>query len=213
MLSWSRYLDQLSDWYEKNTEVDWTKKVKHLMELIDKGEQVDQMMQVTGEEGVTIEDYIIFQKALFVDMVYLQQDAFDDVDATAPLERQKKVFKLVYGVAASNASFPDKDAVRKAFQQITGLLKNFHYLAEGTPEYQSTWDKLEKLCADDFRPLDSNLIAIWLCTTCSMPQPACIRLTSLDHRYPVITNLCPWLENKSPVGRLLPASARWTFAF
>jgi V/A-type H+/Na+-transporting ATPase subunit A len=46
-------------------------------ELLRKGENIYQMMQVTGEEGVTIEDYVTYQKALFLDMVYLQQDAFD----------------------------------------------------------------------------------------------------------------------------------------
>ncbi|CAD0183434.1 V-type sodium ATPase catalytic subunit A [Ruegeria sp. THAF57] len=148
MLSWSRYLDQLSDWYDKNAEMGWTSKVRDLLALIGKGEQVDQMMQVTGEEGVTIEDFVTQQKALFVDMVYLQQDAFDKVDATVPLERQKMTFKLVYGVTQSTAEFADKAEVRQVFTQLTGLMKNFHYAAENTPEFKSTWGQIEDLCRE-----------------------------------------------------------------
>ncbi|WP_171119515.1 V-type ATP synthase subunit A [Ruegeria sp. HKCCA5463] len=150
MLSWSRYTDQLSDWYDRNAEQGWTAKVRTLLALIEKGEQVDQMMQVTGEEGVTIDDFVTQQKALFVDMVYLQQDAFDTVDATVPLERQIKTFKLVYDVTQSKAVFSDKAEVRQVFTQLTGLMKNFHYAAENTPEYKSTWQKIENLCREKF---------------------------------------------------------------
>ncbi|WP_170346522.1 V-type ATP synthase subunit A [Ruegeria atlantica] len=148
MLSWSRYADQLSDWYDRNAEPGWTAKVRTLLALIEKGEQVDQMMQVTGEEGVTLDDFVTQQKALFVDMVYLQQDAFDTVDATVPLERQIKTFKLVYDVTQSKAVFVDKTEVRQVFTQLTGLMKNFHYAAENTPEYKSTWQKIENLCRE-----------------------------------------------------------------
>ncbi|KUJ79843.1 V-type ATP synthase subunit A [Ruegeria profundi] len=150
MLSWSRYTDQLSDWYDKNAEPGWTGKVRDLLELIEKGEQVDQMMQVTGEEGVTTEDFVTQQKALFVDMVYLQQDAFDKVDATVPLERQKMTFKLVYDVTQSTAAFADKTEVRQVFTQLTGLMKNFHYAAENTPEFKSVWQQIQGLCGDKF---------------------------------------------------------------
>ncbi|MEM9552436.1 MAG: V-type ATP synthase subunit A, partial [Pseudomonadota bacterium] len=95
LLSWSRYLDQLSGWYDDNIEPGWVGKVKALQALLERGEQIGQMMQVTGEEGITVEDYVTFQKALFVDMAYLQQDAFDPVDASVPLDRQRLVFALV----------------------------------------------------------------------------------------------------------------------
>ncbi|WP_209509213.1 V-type ATP synthase subunit A [Ruegeria sp. HKCCE4150] len=150
MLSWSRYTDQLSDWYDKNAEPGWTGKVRDLIALIEKGEQVDQMMQVTGEEGVTIDDFVTQQKALFVDMVYLQQDAFDKVDATVPLERQKMTFKLIYDVTQSKAAFSDKAEVRQVFTQLTGLIKNFHYAAENTPEYKSIWTQIKDLCREKF---------------------------------------------------------------
>ena len=64
------------------------KDVKELQELLPRWDAVEQMMQVTGEEGVTIEDFVTLQKALLVDMAYLQQDAFDKIDSSMPRERQ-----------------------------------------------------------------------------------------------------------------------------
>ncbi len=37
-------------------------------EMLHRGEAIYQMMQVTGEEGITIEDYIDWQKSTIVDM-------------------------------------------------------------------------------------------------------------------------------------------------
>ncbi|MBT3143660.1 V-type ATP synthase subunit A [Phaeobacter gallaeciensis] len=148
LLSWSRYLDQLSDWYEDNAQRGWTAKVRELLALLDRGEQITQMMQVTGEEGVTIEDFVTQQKALFVDMIYLQQDAFDVVDATVPMPRQILTFQMMYDVVTSQADFADKPEARQVFTQLTGLVKNFHYAAENTPEYTSTLEAIRALCRE-----------------------------------------------------------------
>ena len=43
--------------------------VDYLQALLEQGEQISQMMKVTGEEGVTLADYVTFQKALFIDMI------------------------------------------------------------------------------------------------------------------------------------------------
>ena len=60
--------------------------------LLHKGDSIYQMMQVTGEEGITLEDFILYQKATLIDMVFLQQDAFDEVDVSMSRERQLESF-------------------------------------------------------------------------------------------------------------------------
>lgn len=147
LLSWSRYQDQMRGWYDDNLEPGWVSKVQDLQALLERGEQIDQMMQVTGEEGVTIDDFITQQQALFVDMVYLQQDAFDDVDASVPVDRQKLVFKRVYQVAMSPLALDDKAQARKAFTELTGLFKNFHYEPDGTPTYDSLLAQIDNKIA------------------------------------------------------------------
>jgi V/A-type H+/Na+-transporting ATPase subunit A len=61
--------------------------------LLRQEDAVSQMMQVAGEEGITLTDWLVNQKALFLDMVYLQQDAFDPVGVTVFLKRQQKCFE------------------------------------------------------------------------------------------------------------------------
>ncbi|MCE9591665.1 MAG: hypothetical protein K8S99_14210 [Planctomycetes bacterium] len=135
LISWSRYLDQVADWYRKNLDRNWVEDVKRLAQLLRDGDSIGQMMQVTGEEGVTIEDYVTWQKALLLDMVYLQQDAFDPVDSSMPLERQLESFKLVKQLIDHAYELPDKDAVRNFFTKLTGLYKNLNYSEKDSQPY------------------------------------------------------------------------------
>lgn len=135
LMSWSRYLDQLRPWFDEHVAVGWTAKVKELEALLVRGEDISQMMQVTGEDSATMEDFVAQQKALLIDMAYLQQDAFDPVDAAVSLERQKLVFDLLYEIAVTTFAFDDKSQARVFFTKLTSSLKNFHYAGEGTPDY------------------------------------------------------------------------------
>lgn len=147
LLSWSRYLNQLESWYDENFEAGWTARVAELTELLQRGDAVLQMMQVTGEEGVTLEDFVDYQNALFVDMVYLQQDAFDDVDASVPLERQQLTFKKVYELVTRAYDFDDKEAARDYFTRLTGLFKNYNYAAADSPDHDDLLKQIDALAA------------------------------------------------------------------
>jgi V/A-type H+/Na+-transporting ATPase subunit A len=135
LISWSRYMDQLRPHFDMHVRPGWTESVRALSELLHQGDSIYQMMQVTGEEGITIEDYVTYQKSLFLDIVYLQQDAFDQVDASTSQERQKETFELVRGLIQRDYPFKDKEEARKFFTQLTGLLKNLNYALQGSPEY------------------------------------------------------------------------------
>jgi V/A-type H+-transporting ATPase subunit A len=145
LLSWSRYLAQLRSWFEKNVAPDWVDRVLAMLELLRRGYDVAQMMQVTGEEGVSLEDHLVHQKSLFLDMVYLQQDAFDQVDASAPLPRQKRTFDLVFDLVNRPYQFKDKSAIRDYFVRLTGLFKNLNYSQEETSQYKEFLSKIQEL--------------------------------------------------------------------
>lgn len=145
LISWSRYLDQLGDWYSKNLSSEWVSNVKEMQELLVRGDSINQMMQVTGEEGITLDDYVTFQKSYMLDMVYLQQDAFDDVDASCPISRQQENFDLVVSLARQQYNFSDKEEVRDYFIKLTGLFKNMHYAHHGSPEYNNYMNRIQEL--------------------------------------------------------------------
>jgi V/A-type H+-transporting ATPase subunit A len=145
LISWSRYLDQLRPYFDQHLQPGWTDAVHELSQLLSQGDSIYQMMQVTGEEGITLEDYVTYQKALLLDMAYLQQDAYDAVDVSVPLERQKEAFTLVRSLIQRDYPFQGKDEARSFFTQLTGLLKNLHYAPRDSQDYTAYQAQIDEL--------------------------------------------------------------------
>jgi V/A-type H+-transporting ATPase subunit A len=145
LVSWSRYLDQLENWFTEHLGPKWVGDIKKMQHLLVQGDNIYQMMQVTGEEGISIEDYLIWQKATLLDMVYLQQDAFDKVDVSVPRERQLESFTLLKSFIEREYDFKDKPEIQEFFTKLTGLYKNFNYSPTTSPEYARYQKEMEEL--------------------------------------------------------------------
>jgi len=145
LMSWSRYLNQLQGSLDEENGNDWTQAVKRMTKLLHDGDSVQQMMQVTGEEGISIDDFLVYHKAAFLDMVYLQQDAFDPVDVSAPVERQQELFRMILAIADQDFSFDDKKQIREFFTRLTGLFKNLNYAEWKSDRYQSLQKEIQEL--------------------------------------------------------------------
>lgn len=145
LISWSRYLEQLRPYFDQHLQPGWTDTVHTLSQLLHQGESIYQMMQVTGEEGITLEDYVTYQKSLLLDMVYLQQDAYDKVDVSVPLDRQKEFLALVRGLIQRDYPFADKEEAHRFFTQLTGLLKNLNYTPRDAKDYTGYLAQIDDL--------------------------------------------------------------------
>lgn len=145
LISWSRYLEQLQPTLDAKLDPHWTASVRQMVQLLHRGSEIYQMMQVTGEEGVTLEDFVAWQKATFLDMVYLQQDAFDPVDASAPTERQKQSFLLIKRLLEQPYVFRDKEEARSFFTRLTGVYKNLNYARQPSEQYTKYSAEIEEL--------------------------------------------------------------------
>jgi len=145
LTSWSRYLRQLAAYFSKHVQPGWTESVQTMLELLEDGDGVFQMMQVTGEEGITLQDFVLYQKSVFVDMVYLQQDAFDPVDVSMSLERQKESFLFIQRLVQRDYRFDDKEQARDYFTRLTSLFKNLNYSDRESPDYESFLAQITEL--------------------------------------------------------------------
>ena len=145
LLSWSRYGEQLANWYDQHLDQGWNDTLKTLKAILQQGSHIEQMMQVTGEEGVSLEDYLIYQKAQFIDTAFLQQDAFDKIDAACPIERQQRILLKVATIVTLQPAFKDQSACRQFFSETTAAFKNWHYCAFNGPEYQAQEVKIDEL--------------------------------------------------------------------
>ena len=101
-------------------------------------------------------DFVLLAEVrVLLDMVYLQQDAFDAVDTTMSLERQQLSLSLVRRIVDHRYLFDTRDEARQFFTQLTNLYKNWNYAAEGTPEFDRLRIEILKLLRTRLPPDDA----------------------------------------------------------
>jgi V/A-type H+-transporting ATPase subunit A len=114
-------------------------KVEYAHGFLRRSSEVEQMMKVVGEEGTSIEDYVIFLKGDLVDSVYFQQNSFDEVDAAVKPERQKYVFAKLLFILGSKFTFTDKNEARTWFNKLRQKFLDYN----GSPWKSERFDTLE----------------------------------------------------------------------
>ena len=82
---------------------------------------------------------------MLVDMVYLQQDAFDPVDVSNDIERQKQSFGLLGQICDTELTFRDKDEARRWSGRLTDTFKNLNYAEVGTDPHKENWAQIEQM--------------------------------------------------------------------
>jgi V/A-type H+-transporting ATPase subunit A len=112
------------------------------------GNEVGQMMKVVGEEGTSIDDFVLYLKSEYLDAVYLQQDAFDEVDSATPADRQEYVFARILKILKTKMNFAEKDEARQFFQKLTQMTKDWNRIGRDKPEFAQTEQALEKALAE-----------------------------------------------------------------
>ena len=110
-------IDPLESWSKYASFIDEKERLA-AQQVLRKSHDVYQMMKVVGEEGTSLEDFIVYLKGEFLDAVYLQQNAFDEVDAATIEERQRYVFHVMYGILEAGFGFKNKDDARRFFQRL-----------------------------------------------------------------------------------------------
>ena len=135
--SWSRYPSVVS--------LDLVERARTILRT---GSDVGQMMKVVGEEGTSIDDFVIYLKSEYIDSVYLQQDAFNEVDCATSADRQKYVFSMLSDFLAAQMEFSDKAAARRFFHQLTQTTRDLNRIEMDTDEFKAAESKLREAVSE-----------------------------------------------------------------
>ena len=141
-------IDPLDSWSKYTSFID-IKQIQYAREILRKGNDVHQMMLVVGEEGTSIEDFMIYLKSEFLDNVYLQQNSFDSVDGATSPERQKYVFNYVYNVLAKPFKLKEKDEARNFFNKLRQLFIDWNYIDMKDGKFKKQEAKITQLIEDN----------------------------------------------------------------
>jgi len=127
--SYSKYLEyaEVSEYLDQKIEKGWVTKVYRLKDILLRGKETRDQINILGDDGVPIEYHVIFNKSEIVDFCILQQDAFDKVDASTPLVRQQYMVNLVLDICNSCFEFDNFEGVTTYFRKVINQIKQMNY--------------------------------------------------------------------------------------
>ncbi len=135
-------IDPLDSW-SKYPSFNDAQQVSRALTLLRKSNNVDQMMKVVGEEGISTGEFIDYLKGEFFDAVYLQQNAFDEVDEATTAERQQYVMSVINDILTQTFEFENKGAARRFFQDLRQKFVNWNSAAKDSDEFKSIEEEIK----------------------------------------------------------------------
>ena len=148
--SYSKYLEypEIQEYLEKTIAPGWTEKVNGLKNLIRKGREAQEQINILGDDGVPMNYHELFWKSELIDFVVLQQDAFDAIDALCPLDRQKYMVELVLGICERHFEFEDFEKCRDFFKEIINIPRQMNYSEFHSEQFKEFENKLNTLLSN-----------------------------------------------------------------
>ena len=145
--SYSKYLEypEIQEYLDKAVTPGWGEKVSQLKNIIRKGREANEQINILGDDGVPMGYHEIFWKSELIDYVILQQDAFDAIDALCPIERQKYMVELVLGICGRSFEFDDFEQCRGFFKEMINILRQMNYSEFHSEQFENYEKQLNTL--------------------------------------------------------------------
>jgi len=118
---------------------------KWLLQYYLKGQKIGDQMKVVGEEDLSLEDYIHYQKSEFFDASVLQQNSFDKVDAGPSIDRTRELFLLSLSVIKNNFNFSNKEDARIFIMKLISLFRDMNITDNNNNDFNIIKNKIQTL--------------------------------------------------------------------
>lgn len=127
--SYSKYLEypEIVEYLDKNVDPEWVGLVMRGKTIVLRGKEANEQINILGDDGVPIEYHDRFWKSELIDFVILQQDAFDNIDANTPMERQKYMYRAVLDICEKKFDYAGFEDCAEFFKGLINLFRQMNY--------------------------------------------------------------------------------------
>jgi len=127
--SYSKYLEysEVQEYLASHVSEQWMDNVEEARNLLLRGKEANEQINILGDDGVPIDYHLRYWRSEIIDFVILQQDAFDKIDSSTPMERQQYMLKMVLGICNDSLNFESFEEVNPYFKRLINTLKQMNY--------------------------------------------------------------------------------------
>jgi len=144
--SYSKYLEypEIKEYLDATIQPGWAEKVLRAKNYVRRGREMADQINILGDDGVPMSYHEAFWKSELIDFAFLQQDAFDAIDALCPLERQKFMLDLILALCDHPFEFENFDECRAFFKDLINTLRQMNYTPFQSAEFKEYEQQLRK---------------------------------------------------------------------
>jgi V/A-type H+-transporting ATPase subunit A len=148
--SYSKYLEyaEVIENLNNNISPTWVDDVTYAKDVLLRGRESYEQINILGDDGVPLTYHDKYWKSELIDRIILQQDGFDKVDQSTPMERQKYMLELILKICKTEFEFEIFEDVMPYFIQIVNLCKQMNYAVYKSPNFNSFESELQNVIAE-----------------------------------------------------------------
>lgn len=119
-ISWTKsytlFLGQVAPWFERNVATDWAVLRERAMSILQEEIELQEIVQLVGPDALPEAQKATLEVARMIREDFLQQFAFDDIDAYCPVEKQTEMLRTILEFAQSMYRALDRGVMLQAIQ-------------------------------------------------------------------------------------------------
>ena len=149
--SYSKYLDypEIAEYLNKTVDPKWVENVNKAKNLILRGKEAYEQINILGDDGVPMEYHMRYWKSELIDFIILQQDAFDSIDCSTPMDRQEFMLKKVLEVCDTPVEFENFEECGAFYKNIINIMRQMNYSVFKSAEFENYLEQLNKTINHD----------------------------------------------------------------
>jgi len=149
--SYSKYLEypEIAEYLNAKVDPQWVEKVNKAKNYILRGKEAYEQINILGDDGVPMEYHNRYWKSELIDFIILQQDAFDSIDCSTPMDRQEFMLNKVLEVCDAPVDFETFEECSAYYKNIINIMRQMNYAQYKSADFEKYLEQLNKVINHD----------------------------------------------------------------
>ena len=143
--SYSKYLEypEIAEYLNAKVDPQWVEKVNKAKNYIIRGKEAYEQINILGDDGVPMEYHSRYWKSELIDFIILQQDAFDSIDCSTPMDRQEFMLNKVLEVCDAPVEFEGFEECAAHYKNVINIMRQMNYSVFGSDDFKKYLTQLD----------------------------------------------------------------------
>ena len=149
--SYSKYLEypEIVSFLNEKVAPGWVDMVMKAKTLVLRGKEAFEQINILGDDGVPVSYHERYWKSELIDYIILQQDAFDSIDASSPIERQEFMLTKVLEVCDQEHDFETFEECSAWYKEVINIFRQMNYSEFKSEEFNKYLEQINKFMSHD----------------------------------------------------------------